>query len=152
MFVARRLAGARVALIAASRVPLDGFLQGGTLPTLELLPLDRESASELLDFRFGPLAQKVRQRVLFEAHGNPLALLELPAVLEDMRSGSAHVLPDILPLGERLQRLFAPRVAGLPGACRELLLFAALDGSGDMGVLQAIAEGGALDGLAPAEA
>jgi DNA-binding CsgD family transcriptional regulator len=151
MFVARRLAGARVRLIAASRVPLDGLLQGGMLPTLELRPLDRESAAELLDLRFAPLADKVRQRVLFEAQGNPLALLELPAVLEEMRSGSAHVLPDILPLGERLQRLFAPRVAGLPRACRELLLLAALDGTGDVGVLQTLAEGAALDDLAPAE-
>lgn len=137
-----------MALIAASRVPLDGVLQSGTLPTLEVQPLDRESAAELLDVRFAAVADKVRKRVLLEAQGNPLALLELPVVLEGAPSGS---FPDILPLGERLQGLFGSQVAGLPRACRELLLLAALDGSGDLGVLQTIAEGAALDGLAPAE-
>ena len=149
--MAPRLAGARARLIAASRIPLDGFLHSGTLPTSKCGRSIEQSAADLVDSRFATLAEKVRRRVLFEAQGNPLALLELPPMLEDMRLGSAHVLPAILPLSERLQRLFAYRVTDLPPACRELLLLAALDGSGEVGVLQAMAEGHALAGLVPAE-
>ena len=150
-FVARRVAGSRVGLLAASRPDPDSFFGRQTIRTYEVQPLDHVSASRLLDARFGTLVDKVRQRVLFEAQGNPLALLELPAVLTGMRLGSARVFPAILPLGERLQRLFASRVSDLPNASRLLLLLAALSGTGDLGVLGAAWRGGGLEDLLPAE-
>jgi predicted ATPase len=80
-FVARRLAGSRVGLIAASRVAAESFFERGGLPEHELAPLDEDAATGLLGARFPTLAAGVRQRVLAEAQGNPLALLELPAAL-----------------------------------------------------------------------
>ena len=150
-FVARRLGGSRVGLIAASRPDPDGYLGRGTVSTCEVAPLDEAAACRLLDSRFGSLVDKTRQRVLFEAQGNPLALLELPVILRDMRLGSGHGFPAVLPLGRRLQTLFASRVSDLPFGSRWLLLLAALSGTGDLGVLRAARGGGELDDLLPAE-
>ncbi len=147
-FVARRLPASRVGLMLASRGLSGGGPFGcGELPRCDVAPLDAEAAGRLLDLRFATLAHGVRQRVLAEAQGNPLALLELPAVLRDLHIGSGQLLP----IGERLQGLFASRVRDLPMASRRLLLLAALDGSGDLGVLHATGSGVALDDLRPAE-
>jgi hypothetical protein len=94
----------------------------------------------------------VRRRVLTESEGNPLALLELPAALSLPERAAEQVLPDVLPLGRRLQSTFAARLVQLPNPVRELLLLAALDGTGELQVLQhASAAGSGLDLLAPAE-
>ena len=100
--------------------------------------------------RFPDLAAPVRQRVLTEAQGNPLALLELPAALSGAQRAAAEALPAVLPLSRRLQAVFASRISDLPGRTRPLLL-AALDGTGDLRVLQAAAGPHAIDSLAPAE-
>ena len=113
-------------------------------------PLDDTVAAGLLSARFPELAPRVRQRLLAEAQGNPLALLELPAMLTGPQRTALASLPSVLPLGERLRTLFASRVRHLPARARQLLLLAALEGSGDLHVLQATA-GGRVDDLAPAE-
>ena len=78
-FVARRLAGTRVGFLAASRTGEEGFFERSGLPERELAPLDSQAAQSLLADHFPALAPALRQRVLSEAQGNPLALLELPA-------------------------------------------------------------------------
>jgi DNA-binding CsgD family transcriptional regulator len=151
-FVARRLAGSRVAFIAASRAGCDGFFEQAGLPQHDLQPLDEASASRLIGTHFPSLATPVQQRVLAEAEGNPLALVELPSALTGAQRAALETLPPVLPLNDRLGALFATRVADLPAPTRELLLLAALQGAGDLGVLQAAA--GDTDGLArlaPAE-
>jgi DNA-binding CsgD family transcriptional regulator len=146
-FVARRLAGSRVGFLGAARVQEDGFFDHSGLPEYELGPLDDESARLLVAGRFPGLAPRVRDRVLAEAAGNPLALLELPAGLATMRE-----LPSVLPLGRRLEGLFASRVSLLPDETRLLLLLTALDGTGDLRVLRSVRAGDdRLDDLAPAE-
>jgi DNA-binding CsgD family transcriptional regulator len=102
--------------------------------------------------RFPDLHPLVRSRVLGVAQGNPLALLELPQALSDSQRSAMEPLPLVLPLGQRLQELFTSRVAQLPPATRALLLAAALEGAGDLRVLEAA--GGRdyqIDDLAPAE-
>ena len=59
-------------------------MESAGLPELELQPLDEKAASGLLSTRFPALAADVRQRVLTEARGNPLALLELAPALSGM--------------------------------------------------------------------
>ena len=86
-----------------------------------------------------------------EAQGNPLALLELPAALTGAQRTAAEALPVVLPLGGRLQALFASRVSELPRQTRRLLLLAALDGTGDLPTLEAAAGPHAIDSLALAE-
>lgn len=150
--VAGRLAGSRVGLIAASRTATGSFLDGGGLPRKELQPLDAKAATGLLGAHFPTLAANVGQRVLAEAQGNPLALLELPAMLVDPPRNAPVALPTVLPLSRRLLPLFASRITGLPTATRRLLLLAALDGTGDLNLLEAAdGRGRGLQDLVPAQ-
>jgi predicted ATPase len=80
-FVARRLAGSRAGFLAASRSGEDGFFDRSGLPVHQVLPLSEATAAELVGDRLPALAPVVRQRLLDEAQGNPLALLELPVAL-----------------------------------------------------------------------
>src|SRR5262249_53868990 len=89
-------------------------------------------------------------RLLVEAQGNPLALLELPAALSEPQLTAAQALPPVLPLGRRLQALFAARVEQLPANTRYLLLMAALDGTADLRVMDTAGARGLID-LAAAE-
>jgi len=136
-FVARRLAGLRVGFVAVSRPGTESFSEHAGLAEHELRPLDPASAECLLGTRFPELSPQARQRLLAEAQGNPLALLELPAMLSGPQRAALAPLPSVLPLGQRLQAVFASRVGELPAGARQLLLLAALDGSGDLHVLRA---------------
>ena len=150
-FVARRLADSRVGFLAASRPGQESFFERAGLAQHELGPLDEEAASGLVSSRFPELAPRVHQRVVAEAQGNPLALLELPAALSGGQRAAAEALPVVLPLSRRLQALFASRASALPAPTRWLLLLAVLDGSGDLRVLQAAAGQQRIEDLAPAE-
>jgi predicted ATPase len=153
-FVARRLAGSRVGFLAASRSELESFFERAGLPEHEVAPLDEEAAGGLVSARFPKLARRVRQRVVAEAGGNPLALLELSAASSDSRPAALAGWPAVLPLSRRLQAMFASRVTGLPARTRLLLLLLmmALDGTGDLRVLEATGDRAqGLDDLAAAE-
>ena len=150
--VARRLAGSRVGFLAVSRSGEDGFFDRGGLPVHEVLPLSEAAAAELVGDRFPALAPRVRQRLLAEAQGNPLALLELPVALSGMQRAGTGPLPVWLPLSRRLQAAFESRITALPARTRYLLLLAALDGTGRLQTLQSAAPGPhGIDDLAPAK-
>jgi DNA-binding CsgD family transcriptional regulator len=142
-FVARRLEFDPVVLIATIR---DGFstpLSEAALPALPVAPLPAPAAAALLDSRAPGLAAAVRERLLSEAAGNPLALVELPVAFQ--RLGRAAELPVWLPLTTRLERAFAARAGDLPAATRTALLVAAVnDGSllGEVVAATAILAGG----------
>jgi DNA-binding CsgD family transcriptional regulator len=150
-FVARRLAGSQVGFLAALRPGEESFFERVGLPRHELQPLDEQAANALVSSRFSDLAPRVRLRVVAEAQGNPLALLELPAMLSDAQRAAAEALPLVLPLSRRLQALFASRASDLPEPARHLLLLAALEGSGEVRVLYAAAGQQDIDDLWPAE-
>ena len=139
--VARRLAGTRIGFLGAARPEDDAFFERRTLPGHEVRPLDGEAAEDLIRARFPELAPQVRRRLLAEAQGNPLALVELPAALTGPQRTGLAALPAVLPLHGRLQALFASRVTALPDPARRLLLLAALDGSGELRVLSAAGKG-----------
>ena len=150
--VARRLAGSRVGFLAVSRSGEDGFFDRGGLPVHEVLPLSEAAAAELVGDRFPALALRVRQRLMAEAQGNPLALLELPVALSGLQRAGTDPLPTWLPMSRRLQATFESRVTALPAPTRHLLLLAALDGTGELRTLQSAAPGPhRIDDLAPAE-
>ena len=135
-FVARRLGGSRVGLLGASRTGEEDLFDHVGLPQLDVYRLEDDAAAQLLDARFPDLGSIARDRILVEAQGNPLALLELPVALSpEMRASPARALPPALPLGRRLQALYGSRVTLLPGRTRRLLLLMALDGTGDVRVL-----------------
>ncbi|GGN95204.1 LuxR family transcriptional regulator [Streptomyces albiflavescens] len=155
-FVARRAAGIRVSFLATSRSDAHSLHDSGVLPTYWLQPLDEGSADHLVAARFPDLAAGARRSLLSVAHGNPLALLELPSALPTTVHGPVHDdIPAVLPLSRRLRAVFGSRITSLPQPSQRLLLLAALEGVGDLGVLQAASrqadDGYDLDDLAPAE-
>jgi DNA-binding CsgD family transcriptional regulator len=149
-FVARRLSGTRVGVLGASRSGEESFFDRAGLPELELQPLDDDASEELVLAHFPDLDPTVRRRILSEARGNPLALLELPAAWGSSRRPPLAALPPTLPLSRRLHGLFASRIVALPARTRRLLLLMALDGTGDLRVLR-IAGGPTLRDLDAAE-
>ncbi|MET7463734.1 LuxR C-terminal-related transcriptional regulator [Nonomuraea sp. NPDC005501] len=129
LFVARRLQHEGVVLIFASR---PGFAAPG-VPELRLGDLDREAAARLLDRHAPTLPGHARDRVLAEAAGNPLALLELPRITADPLSMTR------LPLPYRIQQAYQQRIAELPTAARTLLAVAAAEESGSIDVVLRVA-------------
>ncbi|MEU1535274.1 helix-turn-helix transcriptional regulator [Streptomyces fagopyri] len=154
-FVARRAAGVSVSFLAASRSGSRSLDECGALPEFRLQPLDEESAAHLVTSRSPGLVPSARQHLLTVACGNPLALLELPSALPTAPGPTRNGIPGVLPLSQRLESVFGSRVTDLPQPSRRLLLLAALEGVGDLGVLQAAArqanDGYDLEDLAPAE-
>jgi DNA-binding CsgD family transcriptional regulator len=149
--MARRLEGLPVALLAAGRTGESSFFDQGNLPVVQVAPLSEEAAARLLASRYPVMTSRVRRRLLDTALGNPLALLELPVSLGDLAQTVAGTLPAALPLSHRLQNVFASRVQALPGPVYELLLRAALDGTGDLRLARAIAADRGPDVLSAAE-
>jgi DNA-binding CsgD family transcriptional regulator len=151
-FIARRLHNSQVGLLAASRTGEEGFFERAGLSNYRLDPLGDAAASALLEERFPALTARVRQRLIDDAQGNPLALLELPAALTDSQRSASGGPRTALPLSGRLQALFTSRVGKLPASTRDLLLLAVLDGTGDLQRLSIVASGQpVLKALAPAE-
>jgi DNA-binding CsgD family transcriptional regulator len=150
-FAARRVAGSRIGFLAASRQEEESFFDRVGLPELLLQPLDPEPAGSLLDARSPTLAASVRDRILAEAQGNPLALLELPAALNEAQRLAIDELPATLPLGRRLHGLFASRLRLLPAEARHLLLLMAFDDTGECRTLRTTAAGSRLEHFAAAE-
>lgn len=139
-FIARRLESEPIVLLLTLRDGFESTLTDANLPTLHLGGLAHASAAALLDARAPDLAADARERLLSDAAGNPLALVELPVALTDEQLGGAP-LPDVLPLTARLERAFSARVAQLPELTRTLLLVAALDDAGTVAeVLRATAQ------------
>jgi DNA-binding CsgD family transcriptional regulator len=130
-FVARRLGAESVGLIFAVRDPSDErHLEG--LPTLALRGLDDRDAHELLTTVVtGPLDERVRDRIVAETHGNPLALLELPHGFTPAEVAGGFGLSDDPALSERIEHSFRERQAPLPAPTRLLLLVAAAEPVGD---------------------
>ncbi len=137
--------------MAASRSEAAGFFEHAGLPVLDVQPLDEEAAAQLVGTRFPALAPAVRRRLMSEAEGNPLALLELPATLTDSQRSSATALPTTLPLSRRLHAVFASRVSELPTQTRLVLLLAALDSTGSLDPIRAVHGLRGLEDLGPAE-
>jgi DNA-binding CsgD family transcriptional regulator len=125
LFVARRVESEPVVLLAAVRDGFHGSFHDVGLSELGLGRLDPAAAAALLDVRAADLNPAARERVLQEAAGNPLALVELPIALGT--GGDAVATASWLPLTTRLEQAFAARVSTLPTATRTLLLVAALN-------------------------
>ncbi|HEU4425865.1 MAG TPA: AAA family ATPase, partial [Pilimelia sp.] len=128
-FVARRLAEESVGLFFAARVPGDEL---AGLPELVVEGLGEADARALLDAVLtGPLDARVRDRIVAEAHGNPLALVELTRGLTPAELAGGFALPDTMPLSGRIEESFRRRLEALPADTRVLLLVAAAEPVGD---------------------
>ena len=140
LFAARRLRSEGVAVLIAARDDQDAFPTVG-LPELRLGGLARDDAERLLA---DGLPAHLREQVLKESDGNPLALIELSKAT----SGGELEFAEPLPLTHRLQNAFAGQLHRLAEPSRRILAVAAAEDSGALGVVLAAA--GSLD--IPAEA
>ncbi|SCE80992.1 regulatory protein, luxR family [Micromonospora purpureochromogenes] len=142
VFAARRLEADGVAMIFAARpdFPAPG------LPELRLGGLDSTAAAALLPADLPP---QVRERLIHESDGNPLALVELPAALSpEQRAGRLSPV-GAMPVADRVQEAFHAQLVELPEHARTALLIAAAGGTGELATL--VAAGASLHGLEAAE-
>lgn len=130
-FVARRLQSDPIVLLAAVREGYPSLLVDAGVPQHRLGGLAPAEAMTLLDASAPRLSPVIRDRLLSEAAGNPLALLELPVTAARLQA----ISPGSLPLTQRLEQAFAARVSDLPEATRLLLLVAALSDDGRLSVI-----------------
>ncbi len=128
-FVARRLGAESVGLVFAAR-GMGEELTG--LPELALEGLAEDDARALLDSALtGPLDAPVRDRIVSETRGNPLALLELPRSATPAELAGGFALPAAVPLAGQIEESFRRRLDALPAETRRLLQLAAADPVGD---------------------
>ncbi|MDP9303750.1 MAG: AAA family ATPase, partial [Actinomycetota bacterium] len=134
-FVARRLDAEPIAFLfgvhepTVSRVPLNG------ISDFRVVGLAADESRELLSrVVAGPLDLSVRDRLVAETDGNPLALVELPAELTADQLAGVVTLPETLPLGVRLEQYFLNQFRQLPAPTKTLLLLLAVEPGGDPNV------------------
>ncbi|WP_225850779.1 AAA family ATPase [Streptomyces sp. HPF1205] len=144
-FVARRLTNAPLMLLCAERADLGGpavRLEG--VPRVPVGPLRLDDARQLLAHALRQSPREVdaylQQRLLEEANGNPLALIELSAALGERCSGTVAFSGEPLPTSRRVERAFLTQLEALPEDSRLLLLVIAA-GHGSMAEIHAAARG-----------
>jgi DNA-binding CsgD family transcriptional regulator len=140
-FVARRLLAESIALVFAVRGSADEPPLAG-LPELVVKGLADGDARMLLGsvIRW-PLDERVRDRIVADTHGNPLALLELSRGLTPAEMAGGFWLPDEQALSDRIEDSFRRRLEALPIVTQRLLLVAAAEPIGDPGLVWRAAEG-----------
>jgi DNA-binding CsgD family transcriptional regulator len=132
-FAARRLAADPVGLVFAARVA-GAELTG--LPELAVEGLQENDARALLDSVLtAPVDARVRDQIVAETRGNPLALLELPRGLSPAELAGGFGLPATVSLPGRIEDSFRRQLNGLPEQTQRLLALAAADPSGDSSLL-----------------
>src|SRR5436305_5946517 len=152
-FVARRLLAERIAMMFAVREPHDVNELTG-LPELVVGGLPDPDARWLLASAMpGRLDERVRDQIVAETRGNPLALLELPRGMTPAELAGGFGLTDARPLASRVEETFMQRVRALPAESQRLLLVAAAEPVGDATLLWRAAESLGISGDAgkPAE-
>ena len=144
VFSARRLAAEPVAMLFAVREGDARTFAAPGLPELVLEGLGTEPAGQLLRASAPAAADSVREWLLAEAEGNPLALLELPSGLSDAQLQGRAGLPEAIPLTSRLRSAFVQRIDRLPASTRAGLLIAAVDDTGEVACGGGRGQGGGL--------
>jgi DNA-binding CsgD family transcriptional regulator len=146
VFVARRLDAEGIAMLFAAREGELRRFEAPGLPELHLGGLDPAAAGALIDRHAGvALSSEVRDRLVVETGGNPLALLELSPALTDAQLSGAEAMLAPIPVSARVERAFLARVDRLPEESQTLLLVAAADDTGELAtVLRAAAQLGAV--------
>jgi DNA-binding CsgD family transcriptional regulator len=150
-FVSYRLRDERVVLLLGARgqTPPSGFDRG--FPELRLESLSAADAGLLLDMQPRPPRGQARARVLAQAAGNPMALIELAKVVADDPAASRRWAAEPLPLSDRLTAVINSRFAALPEPARAALLLAAVADSPDLSAAATAVSGPGTQTLDPAE-
>ena len=140
-FVGRRLLAERVALVAAVRTGTTGDDTLVALPEMPIHGLDDGNARTLLLNNVpGPLDAAVREQIIGECRGNPLALLELPRARHPGELAGGFRLLDSLPVAGRIEHSYVERLRLLPADAQLLVLASAAEPLGDPILLYRAAE------------
>jgi hypothetical protein len=132
-FAARRLGAESVGLVFAASAPTSEL---AGLPALLIPGLRDADASLVLDTALaGPIDPQVRDQIIADAHGNPLALLELASGLAAGQMAGGFGLPAATGVPGLLESGFFTRIEALPSQTRRLLRIAAADPTGDAGLV-----------------
>ena len=132
-FVARRLLADRIALVFATRQVNSDLAE---LPELVVEPLSNNDAQTLLSGVLSvPLDQRVRDRIVAETHGNPLALVEWPRDLTAAELAGGFGMPSLMPMTGQIQESFRRRLEALPLRTQRLLLVAAAEPTADPAIV-----------------
>ena len=153
-FVARRLLAEAVGFVFAVREPSPTQDLAG-LPELVVSGLNEGDSSALLHAAIpGRLDDRVTDRIVAEAHGNPLALLELPRGLTSAELAGGFGFPEVMPLANRIEQSYVRQLESMPSETRRLLLTAAAEPVGDVTLLWRAAGrlGVGIGAAAPAQA
>jgi DNA-binding CsgD family transcriptional regulator len=133
-FVARRLQAESVVLLFATRSETDNELAG--VPSMSVRPLSDGDARRLLaSIIRGRIDERIRERILAEAEGNPLALIELPRGSNPAELAGGLAVPTGSPIATRIEVSLAQRLSRLPLETQRLLWLAAADPVGDPSLL-----------------
>lgn len=134
-FAARRLLADRVAVVIATRHSSDHSSLRG-LPTARLAGLGPGDSRALLESTLlGPLDPRVRDHVLSEAEGNPLAIITFANAASPADAAGGFGLPSAVGVADRLESTFRQELAELPPTAQQLLVVAAADPTGDITLL-----------------
>jgi DNA-binding CsgD family transcriptional regulator len=145
VFVARRLEAEGIVMLFGAREGDVRQFEAPGLPELRLGGLDPSAAGALIDLSAGvELSSELRDRLVAETGGNPLALLELSSALSEAQLSGAETVLAPIPVSARVEHAFLARVNRLPEETQTLLLVASADDSGELAtVLGASAQLGA---------
>lgn len=130
-FAARRLESERVTIVFAMR-ETNERPELATLPQLPVRGLTDEDARRLLASEIhGPIDKRLEDRIVAEARGNPLTLIELSRRSRALGAAGGYATPDLRPTAGRLEAAFAERIAELPTVSQTAMLVAAVEPLGD---------------------
>jgi DNA-binding CsgD family transcriptional regulator len=122
LFIARRLAVERVAMLLSVRSEAAWICEGSGLPTVEVTGLAPKDCGELLAARGIPVAPRVLEDLVARVGGNPSALLEAVGSLRLSQLGGSEPVAELPPPGRRLRRAWLERIDELPAATRAALV------------------------------
>ena len=125
-FVARRLDAEGVLIVFTVRDPDEATFDAPGLTQHRLRGLDDQASGSLLLERAPMISVEVKGRLVEHHAGNPLAIIELAPLLSDGQLSGQEPLPDPLPMGGEVERLYAARAADLSPGAQQLLLLAAI--------------------------
>jgi DNA-binding CsgD family transcriptional regulator len=154
VFVARRLEAEGIVMLFAAREGETRRFEPRGISELRLAGLDPAAAGSLIDQHAGvTLSREIRERLITETEGNPLALIELASTLSPGQLTGAEPVLAPIPVSARVERAFLERVRRLPDETQTLLLVAAADDRGELATIlrAASALGAAADALDAAE-
>ena len=141
-FLARRLVSEGIAMLFTFGAAHPTSVALAPFRELNFEGLSQVASRELLDREVeGTLDSGVRDRLVIEAEGNPLALIELAQLLTAEQLAGLAPLPKALPLGDRLEQGLMRNVRGLSSDARSILVLVATERSGDPGLLRRAADG-----------